>query len=357
VFCCLTITEFDRLCEVFRNAPNYREINRLSNHGAFSAGLGAYRRYLESFAGHDNNISPGESNNLHSLPKKLIIPDSVINILTSDYPNGFVFDATVIRLLSDKSGIDVDGSIQSALRSEMFRRGDDVYFLLDTVANVEIRREIIEFANNLLGNYGCFEISELYALFIDRFNKRCIDGFENFEAFYMFINKRDIRCVTAYGTRIARVQNRSVYDLTLDIAKKIITITHDEYDGVISEEELQNRFPVFSTTLLANIIKEHTEELVKTEINGIGCYQTIDAFGLSDDFSDILAKTLLQLDDLSLMPSEEVLHTALSIRLGVNLKDEYNIPDDKTYRHLIVAYYKDKPKREWKRGIFTVVQD
>ena len=44
VFCCLTINEFDRLCEVFRNAPNYHEVNHQADHEAFSAGLGAYRQ-------------------------------------------------------------------------------------------------------------------------------------------------------------------------------------------------------------------------------------------------------------------------------------------------------------------------
>lgn len=122
VYCCLTINEFDRLCEIFRNAPNYHEINHQSSHGAFSAGLGAYRRYLENLVGQYNNIKPNVS--LHTIPKKSVIPDTVITILASDYYNGFVFDATAIRLLSDKSGIDVDGGIQSALKRKMFRRGD-----------------------------------------------------------------------------------------------------------------------------------------------------------------------------------------------------------------------------------------
>jgi len=355
IFCCLTINEFDRLCEVFRNAPNYNEVNHRANHGAFSAGLGAYRRYLDSLAGQNNNIKSNDT--LHILSKKTGIPDALIAVLTSDYPNGFVFDTTAIRLLSDKSGINVDDSTQSVLKREMFRRGDDIYFLLDTITNAETRNKIIEFANALLDNYGCFEVSELYTFFIDCLNKRCIDSLKNFEFFYEFINRREIRCVAVYGTRIARVQSKSIYDLSLDLARRIIKVTHDEYGGVISEDDLKNQFPAFSSTLLSNIIKEHAEELVKTEINGIVCYQTIDAFGLSDEFSSVLAETLLQLDDLNLTPSENVLHTALSIRLGVNFKNEYNIPDDKTYRRLIVTYYKDKPKRQWKQGIFAKVSE
>jgi len=63
VFKYRTVEEFDRLCEIFRNAPNYQEVNQNSDHGAFSAGLGAYRRYLEHLAeqGEDNNVNREES--------------------------------------------------------------------------------------------------------------------------------------------------------------------------------------------------------------------------------------------------------------------------------------------------------
>jgi hypothetical protein len=85
------------------------------------------------------------------------------------------------------------------------------------------------------------------------------------------------------------------------------------------------------------------------------CYQTLDTLGLPDDFSNTLSDTLFRLDDLGLTPNEEVLHTALSIALGVNFKMEYNIPDQATYRRLIDIYYKADPPREWKRGVFGEV--
>lgn len=87
------------------------------------------------------------------------------------------------------------------------------------------------------------------------------------------------------------------------------------------------------------------------------CYQTLDALGLSDEFSDTLAEVLEQISDLGLTPSEEMLRTALSINLGVNFKEEYNIPNDKTYRRLIETYYKNAPKRKWIRGIFAEVPE
>lgn len=194
-----------------------------------------------------------------------------------------------------------------------------------------------------------------YTYFADNVNERAIRNVYDFETFYEFNNRRQIRCVAYYGTRIARIHNKSIRDLSLDIAEKIISIARNEYGGTVNEDDLRDRFPAFSVDLLGNIIKEHTEELIKTEINGILCYQTLDALGLSDEFSKTLVEVLEQIDDIGLIPNEEVLHTALSIRLGVNFKAEYNIPDNKTYRRLIAAYYKGVPKREWKRGIFVEV--
>jgi len=277
--------------------------------------------------------------------------------LALDYPNGFTFDTTTVRLLTDKAGVSIDENLQSILKQTMFRRNDNLYFLLDTVTDLETREKIVDTADNLLANYGCFEISELYSLFADNLNNRCIDGLDNFVMFYEFINKSDVRCVTSHGTRIARVQENNLRNLFLNIAVLITTIVHEEFGGVVSEDDLQAKIPAFSTRLLEQIIKEAAEELVKTEINGIICYQTLDALGLSDEFSIVLSEVLATVDDIGLTPSEEVIHTALSINMGVNFKTEYNIPDDKTYRRLIATYYKDTPRRKWKAGIFAEVGD
>lgn len=290
-------------------------------------------------------------------PREGTVSDSIMNALALDYPNGFTFDTTAVRLLTDKAGVNIDENIQAILKQMMFRRSDNLYFLIDTVADLETRRKIVDTADDLLANYGCFEISELYSRFADSLNNKCIDSLDNFVIFYEFINKSDVRCVTSHGTRIARVQENNLRNLFLNIAVGITTTVRGEFGGVVSEDDLQAKIPAFSTRLLKQIIKESAEELVKTEINGIVCYQTLDTLGLSDEFSIVLSEVLAMVDDIGLTPSEEVIHTALSLKMGVNFKTEYNIPDDKTYRCLIAAYYKDTPRRKWKRGIFAEVED
>jgi hypothetical protein len=286
------------------------------------------------------------------------VPQSVIVVLSEDYAGGFRFDATALRLLSNKADIEIDMNMQSTLKRQMFRRNDDVYFLLDIVADAATRKDIAGFAGALLDEYGCFEMSELYALYADRLNPKCIGGAEDFEEFYKCIDNRGVRCVIAprIGNRIARYSSGNVWDTFSAIAQKIIAVTNDEFGGVISEEDLHMKFCAFSVDLLAKIIRNYIgDELLRVEINGMVCYQTLDAFGLPDDFSDMLSNILHRLDYLRLVPNEEVLHTVLSLALGVNFKAEYNVPDQAAFRHLIDIYYKADPSREWKRGVFGEV--
>jgi hypothetical protein len=246
--------------------------------------------------------------------------------------------------------------MQSALKQQMFCRNNDVFFLLDVVADENMRKEIIGFADALLYEYACFEIPELYAFYADRLNPKCIGGAEDFEKFYDCISSSNIRCVSApkIGNRIARYNNGNVWEIFGVIAQKIIAVINNEFGGVISEEDLQKKFCAFSAGLLEKIIKNCVgDELLRVEINGIVCYQTFDALGLPNDFGDTLSAILYRLDDLRLIPNEEVLHTALSLTLGVNFKTEYNIPNQATYRRLIDVYYKANPPREWRGGVFS----
>lgn len=330
----------------------------VTRHNQFTAALAALERlYSTSIEIVDSEAEEQMNKQLKGgVKNNNAIPDELLTVLSGNYANGFRFETTAVRLLSDKTGIEIDIDLQNALKSSMFCRNDDVHFLLNIVADEEIRQDIVSLADCWLDNYGCFEISELYALFANKLNSDCIVGAEDFEAFYEFINKRDVRCVAYYGTRIARIQ-KSIPDLSADIAKSIIASTRDELGGVIDEDELKNRFSAFSVELLSKIIKQYIEELVKTEINGIVCYQTLDTLGLSDDFSDTLSDVLSRIDELGLKPSQEILNTALSLELGVNFRKEYNIPDDQTFRRLITVYYKAEPRCEWKGGVFEEVSN
>lgn len=286
------------------------------------------------------------------------IPNAVIDVLNKNYASGFRFDTTYINLLSSASGIEVDGRMQSALKRIMFRRDDGIYFLIDIVADDATREDVIGCADTYLQKYGCFEIPEFYKLYQDKVNPNCIRNAEDFENFYEQIGKSGVRCVQApnVGNRIARYSNGSVWSTFKEVAVKIVSFITEEYYGSCNEDDLHTQFCAFSTELLGKIIKQcAADELIRVEINDSVCYQTFDALGLPDNFSEVLVEALERLSDIGLDPQQDILHTTLSLKLGVNVRAEYNLPDWDTYRRLIAAFYKVEPRREWKSNIFGEV--
>ena len=155
----------------------------------------------------------------------------------------------------------------------------------------------------------------------------------------------------------SKIGKGSVFKFTFkEKKKKIVSVITEEYYGSCNEDDLHTKFCAFSTDLLGKIIKQcAADELIRVEINGSVCYQTFDALGLPDNFSEVLAEALERLSDIGLDPTQDVLHTTLSLKLGVNFRAEYNLPDWDTYRRLIAAFYKAEPRREWKSNIFGEV--
>jgi hypothetical protein len=286
------------------------------------------------------------------------VPDVLIEALNRNYSAGFRFETTYINLLSNAAGVEVDEKMQAALKRIMFRRDDDIHFLLNVVADAMTRKDIVDFADSYLQEYGCFEIPEFYKLYEGKVNSTCIRNADDFESFYEQIGKSGVRCVQApyVGNRIARFSNGSVWGTFKEVAAKIVTVISDEYYGSCNEDDLHTKFCAFSTDLLGKIIKQcAADDLIRVEINDIICYQTYDALGLPEDFSDVLAKTLESLADVGLDPSRDVLHAAISLKIGVNFMAEFNLPDWDTFQRLTAAFYKDEPRREWKHYIFGEV--
>ena len=286
------------------------------------------------------------------------VPDVLIEALNRNYSTGFRFETTYINLLSNASGVEIDEKMQSALKRMMFHRDDDIYFLLDTVADAATRKDIVDFADSYLEEYGCFEIPEFYKLYVDKVYSSCIRNADDFESFYEQIGRSGVRCVQApyIGNRIARFSNGSVWGTFKEVAEKIVAVISEEYYGSCNEDDLHTKFCAFSTDLLGKIIKQcASDDLIRVDINGIVCYQTYDALGLPENFSDVLAETLERLADIGLDPSRYVLHTAISLNIGVNFMAEFNLPDWDTFQRLTAAFYKAEPRREWKHYIFGEV--
>ena len=343
---------YDAIEQYFINHPI-----RKNNLSGLAQGYMHSLRMLKEFLTEKRPELFGESYGIKSAAP---IPDALFNALSSRYSTGFRFEPTYLSLLSNASGIEIDTHMQVALKRVMFRRDDDIYFLLDTVADVMLRRNITDFADAYLHEYGCFEVSEFYKLYEDKINSVCIRNSYDFEGFYEQICKNGACCVQApyIGNRVALCSNGNARRIFKEVAAKIVTVISKEYYGSCNEEDLHTKFCAFSSDFIGKIIKQYAiGELVRVEINGSICYQTYDALGLPDNLSDVLAETLDHLSDIGLDPSREVLHAALSLKTGVNFMAEFNLPDWDAFQQLTAAFYKAKPRRKWKYYIFGEVEE
>lgn len=281
----------------------------------------------------------------------------IIKVIKKDYANGFVFSSTSLRLLSDKAGCEVTEKMQEQLKQLLFKRNDDVYYIIDLIAAKNVRDALLSQAKYALDKIGYFEINELYEVNKDSIHTGVIRDLADFENFYSFLDSENVRCVGKHGFRIARFRGKSIDELFGAAADSAYEIAHNEYGGVITIDDLLDAFPLCSAQLIGYILKTYSEMLVRTEINEVMCFQTIDALGLTEEFSQQLAEMLDNMDDLEIPPSDSILHAILSTNMNVNFKIEYGIPDDKVFRRLISLYYKASPSREWKSGLFTEVTD
>ncbi|MCB8817404.1 hypothetical protein [Desulfosporosinus shakirovi] len=94
VFACRTVSELDELWSIFKTAPNYKKVNSDTS-GMFSAGLGVYRRYLESIAGNDNQSVAVQSVKSPKQEATSFCSDILLKNLEEHFPKGFRINSPI----------------------------------------------------------------------------------------------------------------------------------------------------------------------------------------------------------------------------------------------------------------------
>lgn len=284
-----------------------------------------------------------------------MIPESLLSAIRQYYGGGMRFDDTVLRLLEENSDIKISKDMEIILKSRMFRRSDNLYFLPDMVSGKEQlalleRQAILE----NVANFGCVDIHALYSDFCRCGAETCLRNEDDLADYVAFALPRvDIRIASVLRTKIIRKTGVSVRETLEQSANRVVCTI--KQSGCITEDELLILFPVFSDLFLHGLLEKYTDEIVPAKINDFLCYQTVESMGLEPGFSSILNEVLEEADRLSLPLSKDIIHAMLSVRLGYNMREEFNIPDDKTFRRIISVYYTGSQPRAWKSGSFVEV--
>lgn len=304
--------------------------------------VGASKKAAENVA----QVGTKETSGIQSVPK------SFLKSIRQYYPNGLRFDDTVLQLLEEYSGCEFNEKIRTELDGFMFKRRDGLCFLPDMIINAEhvsvLQRSIIL---EMLDKYGCIVVDVLYRNYITSGDSILLRDEEDFEDYLLFLMPDDIRITKKFNCKVVRKIGVAFNDAAQNAAQMVVkTIKENE---CITQEDILGTYPVFSETFLRKLMEKYTDEIVVTKINDCLCYQTIESLGIDSDFSLRLDAVLGEIERFSLMPSQDIIHALLSVKLGYNICEELGIPDDKTFRRIISMYYVGERQRTWKAKCFV----
>ncbi len=334
-------------------APVFVQHNK-DHHYTFLAALKKYKQFLAYLHGDERECAEEKDGCIEDLTNQLNI---LVNVIMQKYKNGFSFNDNALRLLSEESGIEITKVLQGKLKKLMIKRDDNTWFLIQQIASSEVLDSIIHEAIANLEEYHFFEAEELLSVKRDHISESIIRNVDDFEVLLFAIIPRDIRSIRTATKHIIKLFRYTKEELFADLAKRIVILVHDEYGGVMGEDDISLAFPFVSTELIQYIIKEYADDLVRIEINDTVCYQTLDALGLPEDFSQSLEHVLSEFTELGIEPTSENIHTALAIYTRMNIRRDFGITDDKTFRRLVAIYDTSNTRRKWKAGKYREGDD
>lgn len=282
------------------------------------------------------------------------MPEPIFSALTNNYQSGFRLEPTFIKMLATIAGLEINSHTCEIIKEHMFYRSDGIYFLTNSIVNCDIYKLICTDIISSISKFKCFEIETLYNKFHDKINSNCIRNLKDFNDFIQYEFKFfTYNLYPGTSIKIAKTSSLSIKSTFNVLSLNIVNFIKNKFDGYCNYNDLHEEFALFSSRLLEKIIKDYASDtIIVLKINDNICYQTFETLGLPENFSHIVNNIMNDFSQINLVPSQEALHTALSLNLKVNFMEEYNLPDWETFRRLIKLYYNASIPRNWTGKVF-----
>ncbi len=172
----------------------------------------------------------------------------------------------------------------------------------------------------------------------------------DFADFLEYLLPNEVRAASVYRCKILRPVGVKTDEAVTALSERLLSVTADS--GCVTEDDLFELCPYMTGDFLQKLMTDKSDEIIVTYINDILCYQTIEALGLDESFSDAINAVLDRIEELSLAPTQEIIHALLSVEMGMNIKASYDISDDKTFRRVVAMYYTGERSRRWRGNSF-----
>ena len=246
----------------------------------------------------------------------------------------------------------IGDELLTKLKKDLFLRSDGLYYLVDEIATDETIDQIKGSIKEYLEDYGCFEVSAMWEYYQPLLNDRIILSEEYFGDFVIYLMEGECHVRNYYNINIVKRPRVGFPPSFTKCVSKIESVVCEEYYGTMPDECIATVFYGFSIKTLQKIIKEYSDTLYFTEINGSECIQHIDNLGLPDNLTDTVSNAVEKLESIGIPLTLESIHTTISLELGFSFREEYGIVDDATLKMIIQRYCNLNPKYIWDRSIF-----
>ncbi|AGI85429.1 hypothetical protein MMALV_06900 [Candidatus Methanomethylophilus alvi Mx1201] len=260
-------------------------------------------------------------------------------------------------VLSNLVGERINEELLNNLKQDMFLRSDGLYYLVDEIASEDDLGQIKSSIEDYLENFGCFEVAAMWEYYKPIINDRIIMSKNHFGELAIFLMNNECHIRDYYNISFVKKPRVGFPPSFKKCISKIETVVCEEYCGTMPDESISAEFYGFSIKNLQKIIKDFSDTLYFTEINGSECIQHIDNLGLPEDLSDTISNSVEKLESIGIPLTLEAIHTAISLDLGFSFRDEYGIIDDATLKMIIQRHCNLVPKHMWDHSILREVHE
>lgn len=277
-----------------------------------------------------------------------------IEALLKDFPEGFEFNDSSVRLLENAVGQTCPESVQRELRRRMFRRHDGIYLLPEMVADGETLEAVKRQIEAYFDQFHAFSLPVLYGEFTDALHALTNPDRD----FRIFLLEAILPKLPGGGKVFGRLQKQIAIPGSIEerealdcLAGRIREILRQVGDAA-ANGDLLAELPCLNAEALETIIRKRLPEVVGIDVDGLRYWKLLACFCLPEDFGDEVLQIVAVIERQNKTPSLQMVANRLTERFGDNFRETYALEDDDVLRQVILKAMR-KEQYEWRGNLLT----
>lgn len=260
-----------------------------------------------------------------------------ISVLMTEFPEGFEFNDSSVRLLENAVGKPCSEAERKELKRVMFKRHDGIFLLQEMVAAPDTLTELKKRIEEYFSRYHAFSLSVLYDEFADR-----LSALTNPDSdFRLFLLNAILPELPEGGDIFGRQQKQicisgssSQQEVMEFLAEQFREKLRENGDAVLMDE-LLSELPCLNLAAADDILRTQVPEAVEIKMDGLQYWKLLESFCLPEDFSGILNENIGGIEQQGKIPSLQAVATGLEVQYGSDFREIYALDDDEVFRQVI----------------------